>query len=397
MSKKPFVWSFDTLKYRVVNQYFSVAKLSIIILVCALLPAKSLAQSDAIQMHSGLSLQGTWITELNGSTMLDPQTSGLIADDKVWWTISDASAHESQTQRLHLIDKSTKQVVKKYGPYVLSKKVSDSCFADYLSTEPDFEAIVFHPFKYDAWILVTEDASRGKPLSARCQETFSDTGSTVYPTVLVEVLLRDGQLIVSGARAVKFAEQDKVGDFPNDGIEGMAVGRDQKLYMALEKDANGHPRIFYVDLDPETFNSAKSFIQAKDAELNLPKFEQGNHPINGMDIYFPDEDSKGFLIAAARNDNELWVIDIEKSLPTRVIPLSFFAPSMTESCPSVHIMDNASLEGVAVDGDTLVLINDPWRKNYLKNAKCEGDIALYERMSPLIFTTPIEKSWVSAN
>lgn len=364
---------------------------------CLCLPASiALSKQSDIQMYAPLSLEGTWVTERDGSTMLDPQSSGLIADENVWWTISDASAHSSQIKRLQQIDKSSKEVVKKLGPYILSQRVANSCFADYLMDEPDFEGMVFHPFKYDAWILVTEDATRGKAMSQKCQEQYKHTGSTDYPTLIVEVVYREEQLMVTGVRALQFAEADQVGNFPNDGMEGLALGKDHKLYMALEKDAQGQPRIFYADLRPDSFNTTE-FISVKDANLKLPTFSEGNHPINGMDIYFPNADSDGFLLAAARNDNELWIIDIARKQPTVVVPLTFYAPSFNDSCPALHMMDNASLEGVAVDGQTLVLINDPWRKNYLKNAVCEGDKTLYERMSPLIFTTPINKAWFGSN
>lgn len=378
-----------------VSQQFAHAS-CIVMLTLASVDASAFSEQHAnnVMVAPGLSLQGKWIKDLDGNTMLDPQTSGLIANGQGWWTISDASADDSQIQRLHLIDKQSVQVVQKFGPMVISKKVMQSCFADYLGERPDYEAMVFHPMKENAWIVVTEDASRGKPLSKDCQTTFSNSGSTLYPSLLVEISMLDETLTVTGVRAVQFNKEDNVGNFPNDGIEGLAVGRNNRLYMGLEKDANSQARVFYVDLTEDFFAKADTFALATDAKLSLPQFTQGNHPINGMDIYFPDDDSAGFLIAAARNDNELWIIDLSKSQPTQIIPLMFFAPGISTSCPDVHQMDNASLEGIAVDGESLIMINDPWRSNYLKNVVCDGDKSAYERMSPLIFTTPILSNWV---
>jgi hypothetical protein len=127
--------------------------------------------------------------------------------------------------------------------------------------------------------------------------------------------------------------------------------------------------------------------------LTLPLFEEGSHPINGMDIYYPSADSAGYLLAAARNDNQLWVIDISKRKPTSIVPLSFLSNNIDESCSATYEMDNASLEGVAVDGDIVYLINDPWKRNYLNNVNCEPEREKYERMSPLLFSLSIKAQW----
>jgi hypothetical protein len=184
-----------------------------------------------------------------------------------------------------------------------------------------------------------------------------------------------------------------VGNFPNDGIEGLAISRTNVLYLGLEKDSEGKARIFEVTLNETTFDSHSEFLRTRDAELNLPEFEQGAHPINGMDIFYPSNDSDGYLIAAARNDNQLWVIDLSKRKPTAIVPLSFLSNNAHESCVASYVMDNASLEGVAVDGNTLYLINDPWTRNYLKNVTCEQEREKYERMSPLLFSLPIKAEW----
>lgn len=347
------------------------------------------------ELLSPVSVEGKWITEKDGSTLLDPQTSGLIADENVWWSVSDASAHDSQTHRLHMIDKNSVKVVERLGPMVISDRVANSCFSSYLSKEPDYEAMVFHPYLKDAWILVTEDASRGKhkQLSGDCKKRFENTGSTKYPTLLVEIMLRNEQLIVSGVRALQFSPDDKVGNLPNDGFEGLAFGRDNRLFLSLETDSLGQARIFYIDLDRNYFEYQDSFSLATDAELHLPSFTEGKHPINGMSIHFPDEQSKGFLIAAARNDNQIWIIDISKEQATKILPMNFYAPPIDDKCTSAYKMHNSSIEGVAVDGDTLILVNDPWRSQYRKNIVCEYDSEPYQRYSSLIFTTPLLSEW----
>lgn len=338
-------------------------------------------------------LNGTWIREADGTSMLNPQTSGLIAAKAGLWTISDASADTSQIQRLHLLDKLTGEVLQRLGPMQLSESVQSSCFASYLTGRPDYEAIIAHPFLANAWVLVTEDATRSEPLSAKCAQDYAQTGSTDYPTLLVELRLVEDALLISGVRAIQFDLDAGAGNLPNDGIEGMALGKNNMLYMGLEKDAEGKARIFEVLLSEGTFNGSVAFLPVTDAMLNLPVFEQGAHPINGMDIYYPNEESPGYLLAAARNDNQLWVIDVSKLKPTVIVPLTFFSNNTHESCQTRYEMDNASLEGVAVDGDTIFLINDPWKRNYLKNVNCESEREKYERMSPLLFSLPVKAQW----
>jgi hypothetical protein len=336
---------------------------------------------------------GQWVLEESGETMLDPQTSGLINDEVGLWTISDRSADKSQIQQLHLLDRDSGAIIKRYGPMRLSAKVINSCFATYLGDNPDYEAIVLHPFKRNAWLLVTEDATNSPILSGKCADDFAKTGSTEYPTLLVEVTKQDEELIVSGVRAIQFPHEAQVGDFPNDGIEGLSIAKDNTLYLGLEKDNAGQPRVFKVALSADVFEQTERFLQVEDAQLNMPVFSQGNHPINGMDIYYPDDASDGYLLAAARNDNELWVIDLTAQQPTTIIPLVFLAQSDDAQCATNYKMDNASIEGVAVADQQLILINDPWKVNYLKNVTCESQREKYERMSPLIFSLPIDSNW----
>ena len=141
-------------------------------------------------------------------------------------------------------------------------------------------------------------------------------------------------------------------------------------------------------------------MEVNDPGLRLPTFAAGNHPINGMD-YLPLAGHAGLLVAAARNDNQLWLIDLSKQQPTQIIHLAFEAPTtlpndaeVPPNCAAFELMDNASLEGVAVEGAQLWLINDPWRRNYLKNVACESNRERYEAMAPLIFALPLRSDWL---
>ncbi|MFC3121229.1 hypothetical protein ACFOHL_06320 [Agaribacter flavus] len=337
-------------------------------------------------------LQGKWILEKDGSTMLNPQTSGLVMKDGVLYSVSDASADESQIKRLHMIDPNSARVINKSEGMAFDEFVKNSCFYSYLAGEPDYEALVPDPYLDDAWIWVTEDASRGEPLSGECQRQYGDSNSTTYPTLLVRLVQEGDALRVIGVRPLQFDTHDGLADLPNDGIEGLALTKDKKLLLGLEKDGAGQPRVFSVTLSSDFFDSLL-FARVKDAGLKLPTFDSGSHPINGMDVFYRSN-GDGYLVAAARNDNELWIIDLQKQKETVIVPLEFFAPSNTsQNCAAFHLMDNASLEGVAIADGTIYLVNDPWKENYHKNLVCPQDKTAYDRFSPLLFQLAIDDAW----
>lgn len=337
-------------------------------------------------------LVGSWIIDLDAGVMIDPQTSGLKYNNGYLYSLSDASAHVSQVKRLHKISPDDSQIIDKLGPTEFSDRVRKSCFYDYLADKPDYEGLAPISGEEDAWVFVTEDASRSKQLSETCQLQFANTGSTFFPTLLVRLQLRDKSIEVTHVRPIQFPISAQVGDSPNDGIEGLTFTKDNRLLLGLEKDVKKQPRVFEVAIDDD-FWQTSDFAVVTDSELLLPTFEQGNHPINGMDVFYPTPDSSGYLLAAARNDSELWVVDLAKSKPTKRIKLAFFAPSSDATCKAIHSMNNASIEGVAVVDDYIWMVNDPWKVNYLKNVVCASDEYRYQQMAPLLFKMKIDNAW----
>ncbi len=339
-------------------------------------------------------LAGAWIMEAAGGVMLDPQTSGLTHVDGMLYTISDGSAKEYQRRRLHKIDPASATLAPRPDDMGMASRVRRSCFSQYLADEPDLEALVADAEQPNVFYTVTEDATRTGALSDRCQQRYEATGSTDYPTLLVRIEKHDsGNATMTHVRPLQFPLEYAVGDFPNDGIEGMALGQNRTLYLALERDNAGNPRVFSVTLD-DSFWDSTDFAEVTDPGLQVPAFDSGRHPINGLEYYQPAGAASGFLLAAARNDNELWVIDTAAEKPTRKIALQFTAPGGDpENCAAQEVMDNASIEGLAVIGDTLWLVNDPWKVNYMKNLQCEANRSRYEGMAPLLFSMPLDASW----
>lgn len=354
--------------------------------------ACSNSHSDGTAVIDSVILQGQWITEPNGQVMLDPQTSGLTYWNGQLITLGDRSAHPSHRLRLRAIEAQSAKLTEKNMPIVLPGHIKSGCFGDYLANNPDLEALVADPQESGVFYTITEDASGQGQLEGSCQQKYANTGSTDFPTLLVRLQMQDdGRVLMSHVRPVQFASAFMVGNFPNDGIEGLALDTDRNLYMALEKDSKGNARIFSTTLN-DNFWRTDDFIPVVDTRVKLPKFAQGNHPINALDVYHHGD--KNYLLAAARNDETLWIIDLFGSKETRIVSLAFEAPVLpTEKCAKWELMHNASIEGVAVVEHTLWLINDPWKQVYMQNVLCAQNRANYLMMAPLLFSLPLPADW----
>lgn len=345
---------------------------------------------------------GKWILEQDGSYMADPQTSGLTYLDGHLYSISDASAKIHQVRRLHKLSVETGQVINKIGPIELAQNIANnSCFVNYLRDKPDYEGLVRVPNSINEWLVVTEDASRGNKISPECLAKYTNTHFTHYPSLLVKLELVNDMLMLTGVRVLQFSAKDKVDkrltgskDIENDGIEGITITRDGKILLGLEKDANEQPRVFQLGYNEALFDTIDTPVEVQDSGLLFPDFMSYKNPINGMDVYYPDEESTGFLITAARNANQLWILDLAKQTPAIIVDLNLYAPSdTTKGCANIHKIRNTALEGVAVHKQTLYLVNDPWKKEYPNNIICAQDKEKYEGLSPLLFSLPIDPAW----
>lgn len=371
--------------------------ISMLCAVCAVLGCSAEPEAVTIDDPSASAsvLKGQWVLEADGSTMLDPQTSALTVYENYLVTIADNSAEKEQQRRLIFIDPKTHRVVRKTDPFRLHPRVRNGCFSDYLSNEPDFEALVHDPQQPGVFYAVTEDASATGALSKKCQATYENTGSTDYPTLLVRIEWDKQNLAtITQVRPIQYPREFAVGDFPNDGIEGIALSPTGTLYLGLERDIANRPRIFQLQLD-DAFWQTQAFAVVQDAELVLPRLDDNAHPINGLDYYVDPVSQRGFLLAAARNDDALWIIDAKGEWPARIILLHFTADStrLEPRCAQIESLDNTSIEGLVVLQQQLWIINDPWKKNYLKNIRCEEDRQRFARMSPLLFSLSVDPTW----
>ena len=370
-----------------------------IIGICSILVScgKELASAQVEQIEpkdQNLRVNGRWIMEQDGQVMLNPQSSGLVKWRDGLLTLSDRSAHPSQRLRLRTISKDDALLSGPDFPMILSEELQTSCFAAYLTNNPDLEALTVDPDDDRVFYVVTEDASYAEPMSEVCQQKHLNSGSTHFPKLLVRLELQPkNKVLMTHIRPIQFTANMQIGNFPNDGIEALAFGQARTLYLGVEKDSSKNARIFSLQMHREFWRSDE-FAVVKKFTLKLPVFESGNHPINGMD-YYQTSDGREFLLVAARNDETLWVVDLSGKEETLILPIDFFAEikASTQGCENYEAMDNTSIEGVAVIGSILWLINDPWKAVYLNNVQCVQNRAHYQMFAPLLFSVPIQPEW----
>lgn len=352
------------------------------------------AKSEGVESTSQrIALKSRWLQQRDGTLVVDPQTSGLIFYNDFLISIGDGSAAKDKQLKLMPIDRKTQTLQDKLIPIVQSKSVRQSCFSDYLSDGPDLEALAQDPLDPSVIIIATEDFYEFR-LTGKCLEHYGKTGSTAFPSLLLRVEIGDNQAVITHVRAIQFPSRYRVGNFPNDGVEGLTFGAQRTLYIGVEKDLANRPRIFQTQISPD-FWEQTAMVIVEDSKLAFPPFrDSNNHPINGL-AYIATDDSSGFVIAAARNDNELWLLDTAQIKPPQVLYLDFLAESRHEQCPNWQTMDNYSIEGIVVIDKTLWLINDPWKVAYKRNAICPEMTDIYAKMTPLLSSLAISSAWLA--
>ncbi|MBN8446682.1 MAG: hypothetical protein J0M22_14570 [Gammaproteobacteria bacterium] len=340
-------------------------------------------------------LSGQWVRDEQGQTMLDPQPSGLT-----WWhdellMLGDQSAEPSMRMKLFRLDPNTSAYKTAPVNIEVSAEVRAGCFGDYLINSPDLEALTWDRIDDTTLITVTEDASRAQ-LSPTCSKKFAQTNSTAYPTLLLKISTDKSlsKAIITAVRPVQFPIEAQVGNLPNDGIEGLAIDDHQNLYLALEKNMAADPAIFKTRLTPD-FWAKDNFVKVIDANLTLPPIDKNGHPINDLE-FMPSTvpGHPGYLIAVARNDDQLWIFDLTNRVQPYVEQLSFYVPTDNSGlCPVYERMVQTALEGVTIHNGKIFLINDPWKQHYLDNIQCDTNAENFRRNSPLMFNMNVDPRW----
>jgi hypothetical protein len=340
-------------------------------------------------------LSGQWVRDEQGQTMLDPQPSGLT-----WWhdellMLGDQSAEPSMRMKLFRLDPKTSAYKTAPVNIEVSAEVRAGCFGDYLINSPDLEALTWDRIDDTTLITVTEDASRAQ-LSPACSKKFSQTNSTAYPTLLLKISTDKtlSKATITAVRPVQFPLEAQVGNLPNDGIEGLAIDDHQNLYLALEKNMAADPAIFKTRLTPD-FWAKDNFVKVIDANLTLPPIDKNGHPINDLE-FMPSSipGHPGYLLAVARNDDQLWIFDLTNRVAPYVEQLSFYVPTDNSGlCPVFERMVQTALEGITINNGKIYLINDPWKQHYQDNIQCDANAENFRRNSPLMFNMNVDPRW----
>lgn len=344
-------------------------------------------------------LMGQWIRDQQSQPLKDPQSSGLTWRHDELIMISDQSADPSMRMKLFRINPATGQLNTAPVEISLSEEVRASCFGDYLANSPDLESLTWDRIDDQTLITVTEDASRAQ-LSPACARRYAQTNSTQYPTLLLKISL-DADFTtatITAVRPVQFPLESQVGNLPNDGIEGLAVDNSQNLYLALEKNSAGMPAIFRTRLTAD-FWVNDNFVKVIDANLKMPPLDNKGHPINGLDFLpSPIPGHLGYLVAAARNDDQLWIFDLTNRVEPFVQDLSFYiSTDQSGLCPAYERLVQTAIEGVAVQGNTVYLVNDPWKQHYSDNIQCDVNAGHFQTMSSMLFGLAVDPRWFTLN
>lgn len=108
-----------------------------------------------------------------------------------------------------------------------------------LGTNPDLEEIIADPIDDTIFYILTEDGTSAPEMSDECSKYFAHLGATAFPRLLVRLKLHNSNTaVMTNVRLTRVDPKMEIGNFPNNGIEGLAFGTNQILYLGLEKDKN---------------------------------------------------------------------------------------------------------------------------------------------------------------
>jgi hypothetical protein len=172
-------------------------------------------------------------------------------------------------------------------------------------------------------------------------------------------------------------------DDPNFRWEGCAVSESgETLYLAFERAKDDLPRIYELPLKSARSGKAASLKELAIHFADVPRRpDKASALLNLNDIQFLNRQGRPYLLAVARDQERVLVVDLEKGNVTRVVDLDL-------RDPAGNAIEWVSPEGLAIDAatDRIWLINDPdsVRGNYRARSEpgATGEFADY---SPLLF------------
>ena len=319
-----------------------------------------------------LELRGKWVLDSTG-TAIGPDSfrRGLQPSALLWRGSSLLSAGDQRSQypgHLFNIDPVSGRLI--CPPLKITppdeKPGENRHFKTYRSIpNSDFEGLAAIPGGRKLY-GITED-------KVPWISVLSLEGATEKPTVKLEALVE-----------IRFPE--KLRPWQNDRnfrLEGIALADTPgKAYLAFERADDELPRILELSLaDLATSES----ITARDLKISFGhvsrRKDKKKSLLNINDIQFLRRDKRAWLLALARDQERILLIDLESARVTRWLDLDLRDPAGNR----IHWV---SPEGLAIDqeGGRLWIINDPdsVKGNYRRRGKkkAAGPYALY---TPLLF------------
>jgi uncharacterized protein YjiK len=323
-----------------------------------------------------LLLEGRWVFDPEGKAVRPReferglQTSALMARGDLLWTMGDQRSEWPGA--LLAIDPGTARL--RWGPIkprLEEPAGGNPLYAEYRSIRnSDFEGLAADPKDASTFYGITED-KRQWVVKLRLEEK-----STPPEAVIGEIT------------ALEFPPDLKpYRDDPNYRVEGIAISDDGRtMYLAWERAADNLPRIYSVPA-----GEACSGKTARPREVPIPfaavgpRADKPNALLNLNDLQFLRHGGRPLLLALARDQERILVIDLEEAKVKSTIDLDLRAPGG-------EAVRWVSPEGIAADParDRLWIINDPdsIRGNYRRAADpaAQGNFAA---MAPLLFETKL--------
>jgi hypothetical protein len=349
-------------------------------LLLALLSTGDLASDEAAP--TTVELRGRWILDTGGKP-IPPETfrRGLQPSGLVWRDGVLASIGDQRSQypgHLFRIDPASGRLLGSPARFSVTETQAKSSphFARYRELpNADFEGIAILPMSNGTLLAVTEDKTPW--IAALRPSMFLRTSPSRAPPAPIQSLTRlrfpDGLEPWRGKTNFR--------------IEGIAISDEESseaktVYLAYERATDNLPRILTTSLT--------AALSGKEAQLetlaidfaSLPKRpDKGPALLNVNDIQFLRRRGKPYLIAIARDQERLLLIDLKARKIKRWIDLDLRDPKGRR-------MHWVSPEGLAFDekDDHLWVVNDPdsVRGNYKLRGeeKASGHFASYV---PLLF------------
>jgi hypothetical protein len=344
-----------------------------LILTLTLALAGSVCFAPAARAGTAVELRGKWVLDSDGKAI--PPSSfrrGLQPSALAWrrgelWSLGDQRSQ--YPGHLFRIDpRSGRLLGQPLRLRLPARKDGENPQFEIYRGIPnsDFEGLAPHPDDLNTFFAITEDK---------------------VPWV-VEIRLTDkGKSLAAGI--VQLSQIRLPGnprpwrDDSNFRMEGLAVSDDARtLYLAFERADDDLPRIYSAPLS--IARAGKPFqLQAVPVRFAAlpPRGDKARARLNINDIQFIRRGKRPFLLAVARDQERLLVIDIQAGKVSRTIDLDF-------RDPDGQAILWVSPEGLAFDAaaDRLWVINDPdsVRGNYRRRDQPEAT-GLYAEFAPLLF------------